>query len=101
MPTEFGKYIAEKRLEKDVKLRPIAERLGVSVTYLSDIIKGRRNPPEKEGLEKIAETLGLSQEEKDELVKKSTEYYNKNAKPGSMMAKANMVRQYNEKNNKK
>ena len=42
----------------------------------------------------------LSQEEKEELVKKSTEYYNKNAKPGSMMAKANMVRQYNEKNNK-
>lgn len=67
MPTEFGKYIAEKRLEKDVKLRPIAERLGVSVTYLSDIIKGRRNPPEKEGLEKIAEILGLSQEEKDEM----------------------------------
>lgn len=43
----------------------------------------------------------MTQEEKDELVKKSTEYYNKNAKPGSMMAKANMVRQYNEKNNKK
>ena len=42
----------------------------------------------------------LSQEEKEELVKNSTEYYNKNAKPGSMMAKANMVRQYNEKNNK-
>lgn len=43
----------------------------------------------------------MTQEEKNELVKKSTEYYNKNAKPGSMMAKANMVRQYNEKNNKK
>lgn len=43
----------------------------------------------------------MTQEEKDELVRKSTEYYNKNAKPGSMMAKANMVRQYNEKNNKK
>lgn len=42
----------------------------------------------------------LSQEEKEELVRKSTEYYSKNAKPGSMMAKANMVKQYNEKNNK-
>lgn len=42
----------------------------------------------------------LSQEEKDEAVKKSTEYYNKNnAKPGSLAAKANMVKQYNEKNN--
>lgn len=43
----------------------------------------------------------MTQEEREEMVKKSTEYYNKNAKPGSMMAKANMVRQYNEKNNKK
>ena len=42
MAGEFGAYIAQKRLEKDVKLKPIAERLGVSVTYLSDIIKGRR-----------------------------------------------------------
>lgn len=42
----------------------------------------------------------LSQEEKEELVRKSTEYYSKNAKPGSMMAKANMVKEYNEKKNK-
>ena len=43
----------------------------------------------------------MTQEEKDEEVKKSTEYYNQNAKPGSMLAKANMVKQFNEKNNKK
>ncbi|MCM1241258.1 MAG: YidC/Oxa1 family membrane protein insertase [Roseburia sp.] len=43
----------------------------------------------------------LTQEEKEEAVRKSTEYYNKNAKPGSIAAKANMVKQYNEKNNKK
>lgn len=42
----------------------------------------------------------MTQEEKDEAVKKATEYYNKNAKPGSIAAKANMVKQYNEKNNK-
>jgi len=42
----------------------------------------------------------MTQEEKEEFVRKSTEYYSKNAKPGSMMAKANMVKQYNEKNNK-
>ena len=47
-----------------------------------------------------ANTNHLSQEEKDEAVKKSTEYYNKNnAKPGSLASKANMVKQYNEKNN--
>ena len=42
------------------------------------------------------------EQEKEEAMNKATEYYNSgNAKPGSMMAKANMVRQYNEKNNKK
>ena len=59
MAGEFGAYIAQKRLEKDVKLKPIAERLGVSVTYLSDIIKGRRNPPDIEGLEALAQALNL------------------------------------------
>ena len=43
----------------------------------------------------------MTQEEREEALKKSTEYYNKNAKPGSIAAKANMVKQYNEKNNKK
>lgn len=37
-------------------------------------------------------------EEKAEDIRKATEYYNKNAKPGSLAAKANMVKQYNEKN---
>lgn len=42
----------------------------------------------------------MSQEEKDAAMKKASEYYSKNAKPGSIAAKANMVKQYNEKNNK-
>ena len=41
-----------------------------------------------------------TEEEKAAAIKASTEYYNKNAKPGSLAAKANMVKQYNEKNNK-
>lgn len=40
----------------------------------------------------------MTQEERDEAMKKATEYYNKNAKPGSIAAKANMVKQYNENN---
>ncbi len=42
----------------------------------------------------------MTQAEKEEAIRKSTEYYNKNAKPGSIASKANMVKQYNEKNNK-
>lgn len=67
MAGEFGTFIAQKRIEKDVKLKPMAEKLGVSVTYLSDIIKGRRNPPEKDGLEILAECFSLSDEERDKM----------------------------------
>ncbi len=44
---------------------------------------------------------GLTEEEKKDAMNKATEYYNsKAAKPGSMMAKANMVKDFNERNNK-
>ena len=39
-------------------------------------------------------------EKTQEIVKESTSYYNQNAKPGSLAAKANMVQKYNEKHNK-
>ena len=38
--------------------------------------------------------------EKEEALKKAQEYYNKSAKPGSLASKANMVSDYNAKNNK-
>lgn len=47
-----------------------------------------------------ANKVERTEEEKAAAIKASTEYYNKNAKPGSLAAKANMVKQYNEKNNK-
>lgn len=47
-------------------------------------------------------TSSMTQEEREAAQKKATEYYSKNAaKPGSLAAKANMVRDYNEKNNRK
>ena len=41
-----------------------------------------------------------SKEDKDAQLKKATDFYSKNTKPGSIASKANMVKQYNEKNNK-
>ena len=40
-----------------------------------------------------------SKEERDKEIKESTSYYNTSAKPGSLAAKANMVKMFNEKNN--
>ena len=41
--------------------------MGTTATYLSDIIKGRRNPPEMTLLLKIADVLNLSEDEKAEM----------------------------------
>ena len=48
----------------------------------------------------ISSKASMTQSEKEEALKKANEYYSKNAKPGSIAAKANMVKEYNEKNSK-
>lgn len=49
----------------------------------------------------VNKTSGISEAEREAALKRANEYYSKNAKPGSMAAKANMVREYNEKNTRK
>ena len=49
----------------------------------------------------VNKTSGISEKEREEALQRANEYYSKNAKPGSMAAKANMVREYNEKNTRK
>lgn len=68
----FGDYINSKREERrqegdEIKLKDIAFSMGKTATYLSDIIKGRRNPPEKELIDKIADALKLNEKERTEL----------------------------------
>ncbi len=82
---------AKKKMEKSgvraEKLNAYANMNTKSVSTVSQRAKSVKNTPTKE--------------ERDAEIKKSTEYYNQNAKPGSIAAKANMVKQYNERNNKK
>lgn len=73
MAGEFGRYIDDKRRGRgaggeDIKLKDIAEAMGMTASYLSDIIKGRRNPPEMHIIEKIAAILNLSSDEKEEFL---------------------------------
>ena len=73
MAGEFGRFIDEKRRGRgpggtDILLKDIAEAMGKTATYLSDIVKGRRNPPERELLDKIADALHLTKEEREEML---------------------------------
>lgn len=55
----FGQYLKYKRNERGITLRAFAEQVGVAASYISDIEKGNRNPPEKY-FDKIIEVLGLA-----------------------------------------
>lgn len=60
----FGEFICRKRISHDITLRAMADRMGVSAVYISDVEKGRRNAPDMEKLEKIASILELDPDEK-------------------------------------
>lgn len=63
----FGAFLQSKREEKKITLRKMAEMLGFSAPFLSDVEKDRRNPPELAKLELIAKILGLTYEEQETL----------------------------------
>lgn len=65
MSLKFGDFISEKRKGWDITLRGMAEELDIAAPYLSDIEKGRRNPPNIEMLEKISSILKLSDDERN------------------------------------
>ena len=63
-PANFGEFLQRKREEKQITLRRMAELLGFSAPFLSDVEKDRRNPPELAKLEQIADILSLTDDEK-------------------------------------
>lgn len=79
------------------KMKKKMEKRGVSAQQINQ--QARMNA---RNIQVPDKTSGLSQEEKAAQRKKATEYYNNaNVKPGSLAAKANMVKQFDEKNTKK
>ena len=67
MYANIGEFINEKRRVHGMTLKSLSERLDISVTYLADIEKDRRNPMEREKLDQLASVLELTQAEKDEM----------------------------------
>ena len=67
MTGKFGKFIETKRKALNKTLRGFATDLDIAPAYMSDIEKGHRYPPDKDKLEKMAELLNLSEEEKNKM----------------------------------
>ena len=86
--------------KNEVKAKKKMEKAGVKAEQMAAYASMNTKKVNTANISKTAGNSRMTAEEKAEAVRKSTEYYSKNAKPGSMMSKANMVKQYNEKNNK-
>jgi transcriptional regulator with XRE-family HTH domain len=63
MYANFGEFISKKRVEKQITLRKMADMLGVSAPFLTDVEKDRRNPFDMDKLNQLASILQLSAED--------------------------------------
>ena len=88
--------LIQKNLEKANKKRAKKglppEKMKRSASETIRMMQEKTEKEEAERMEKMAKTKAI--------VKDSTEYYNKDAKPGSLASKAAMVQKYNERNSK-
>lgn len=63
----FGSYLKHKREEKQISLRELARRLGVSAPFLSDVENNRRTPLTEERLATLADVLNLNKTDEAEM----------------------------------
>ncbi len=65
MKKSFGAFLSEKRISKDISLRNFSKIIGISPEYLSKIENNLRPAPKVNILEKIADKLSLSIEDRE------------------------------------
>ena len=76
--TEFGKFTRKLRIEKGELLKDMAEKLDVTVSYLSAVEVGKRNIPEK-WEKKLVDAYQLNENESENL-RDSIHYSKKDVK---------------------
>ena len=61
----YGQFLRSKRIAdpRELTLKDVAEELGVSVSFVSDVEQGRRKPYDEEKTEKLIEFLKFTEED--------------------------------------
>jgi transcriptional regulator with XRE-family HTH domain len=59
----FGALVRQEREAKEIGLREMAKKIGVSPTYLSKIERDEFSPPAEDKVRKIAEIIGQDADE--------------------------------------
>src|SRR5262245_49850327 len=57
---KFGEFVRQQRQAKDMGLRAMAKRIGVSPTYLSKVERDEFPPPAEDKIKAIAQVLGCN-----------------------------------------
>ena len=98
----IDKMDVDAQIEKNMeKYKEKLKKQGIDPAKLQAAAKtNTKNISSKTSYQNTSKRPAKTEEQKAEDIRKATEYYNNNAKPGSLAAKAGMVKQYNEKNNK-
>ena len=60
---KFGALVRREREAREIGLREMAKKIGVSPTYLSKIERGEFDPPAEDKVRKIAEIIGCDADE--------------------------------------
>ncbi len=60
--SDIGDKIKSERLNKSLKQKELAVRVGISISYMSDIERGRTNPS-IQTFKKISDTLNIKASE--------------------------------------
>jgi transcriptional regulator with XRE-family HTH domain len=63
----FGIFLKEKRTAREVSIRPMAEKIGISAGHYCDIESGRRSPADRDFLDMVIDILRLNDEDKQTL----------------------------------
>ncbi|HFC97511.1 MAG TPA: XRE family transcriptional regulator [Thermosulfurimonas dismutans] len=59
MAGKFGETLRALRIKRKLRLKDVAQAMGWSVVYLSDLERGHRNPPKPEVIAKLARVLNV------------------------------------------
>ena len=75
---EFGEALKAARIKARKKLREVADEIGLSIGYISDIEQGRKSPPDLEIVRTLQDFLRVENNElvllaSDERTKRPTE----------------------------
>ncbi len=60
---KFGAYVRQERESREIGLREMAKKIGVSPTYISKVERDEFPPPAEDKVRKIAEIFGIDVDE--------------------------------------